>query len=390
MSNPRNYSLRSHQPDAIIEQPQSPARHPDTPRPKSPSSHLVSEDQPPVHQLPIEDSEEQEIGIMNSHIQLDSFKGQGEDPAKWFSYFEKYAMFNNLKDERAALAMPFHLKGIAKTWYDSLSGHTQQSMNLLKAAFLNRFKTTNNVDISVLTISQKQEESAEEYFSRFIESSHSREIPEQLQISILMKGLKPSLLTLVMPKNPGTLEDMRQAMVLAEQTTNASAAKAVNSIDSSLQKEIQCLRNQLSEVLALQSSKENISSPQTYAEPRRGPQSYPSPCPPTKLPENTYPHNYNDWHHPAYSGAQPPRQHWSNRPPVGRQTFENRSFQNRNSYQSRPQYQAQHMGWKCEYCGSHRYHIRDRCPASGQKCYKCGKIGHFKYECTGGIRSNSR
>ena len=55
------------------------------------------------------------------------------------------------------------------------------------------------MDISVLTISQKQEESADEYFSRFIESSHSREIPEQLQISILMKGLKPSLLTLAAP-----------------------------------------------------------------------------------------------------------------------------------------------------------------------------------------------
>ena len=57
------------------------------------------------------------------------------------------------------------------------------------------------MDISVLA---KQKESAEEYFSWFIESSHLREIPEHLQISILMKGLKPSLLTLVMPKNPGT------------------------------------------------------------------------------------------------------------------------------------------------------------------------------------------
>ena len=43
-----------------------------------------------------------------------------------------------------------------------------------------------------------------------------------------------------MPRNPATLENMRQAMVWAEQTTNASAAKAVNSVtDSSLQKEIQ-------------------------------------------------------------------------------------------------------------------------------------------------------
>ena len=57
-----------------------------------------------------------------------------------------------------------------------------------------------------------------------------------------------------------------------------------------------------------------------------------------------------------------------------------------NSYQPRPQYQPQHMGWKCEYCGGHRYYVRDHCPASGQKCYQCGKIGHFKY----GRWSNSR
>ena len=54
-----------------------------------------------------------------------------------------------------ALAMPCHLKGMAKTWYDSLSSHTQQSMNLLKSAVLNRFKSSNNVHISVLTFSQK-------------------------------------------------------------------------------------------------------------------------------------------------------------------------------------------------------------------------------------------
>ena len=44
-----------------------------------------------------------------------------------------------------------------------------------------------------------------------------------------MKGLKPTLLTLVLPKNPQTLEEMRQAVVLAEQTTNASASRSVNS-----------------------------------------------------------------------------------------------------------------------------------------------------------------
>ena len=44
---------------------------------------------------------------MNNQIHLDSFKGQGEDPTKWFMYFERWATFMNMADDRAALAMPF-------------------------------------------------------------------------------------------------------------------------------------------------------------------------------------------------------------------------------------------------------------------------------------------
>ena len=102
---------------------------------------------------------------MNSQIQLEPFKGQGQEPAKWFGYFESWATFMNMTDDRAALALPFHLKGIAKTWYDSLTEATQKYLLLLKAAFLNRFKPETTVDISVLTICQKCEETAEEYFA---------------------------------------------------------------------------------------------------------------------------------------------------------------------------------------------------------------------------------
>ena len=85
------------------------------------------------------------------------------------------------------------------------------------------------MDITVLTIEQWSDESAEAYYASFAESSHSKEVLENLQVSILMKSLKPTLLTLVLPKNPQTLEEMRQAMVHAEQTTNASASRSVSS-----------------------------------------------------------------------------------------------------------------------------------------------------------------
>ena len=85
------------------------------------------------------------------------------------------------------------------------------------------------MDISVLTIAQWSDQSAEAYYASFTESSHAKEVLENLQVSTLMKGLKPTISTLVLPKNPQTLEEMRQAMVHAEQTTNASASRSVNS-----------------------------------------------------------------------------------------------------------------------------------------------------------------
>ena len=84
----------------------------------------------------------------------------------------------NMTHDRAALALPFHLKDIAKTWYESLTEAIQNSLMLLKAAFLNRFKPAKMVDISVLTICQKCKETTEEYFCRFIDSNYAKDILE--------------------------------------------------------------------------------------------------------------------------------------------------------------------------------------------------------------------
>ena len=68
---------------------------------------------------------------MNIHIHLENFKGQGEDPNKWFTHFERWAAFMDMNGDRAAMALPFYLRGIAKTWFDSLSEATQVNLNFL-------------------------------------------------------------------------------------------------------------------------------------------------------------------------------------------------------------------------------------------------------------------
>ena len=157
---------------------------------------------------PANDTEAQPLdflSIMNQQIQLKSFKGQGEDPhKKWWMYFERWTAFLNMDKPMAAMDLPFHLKGIAKSLYDSLLDATKLSLDLLKAAFITRFSVTSTEDISVLTMCQKQDEKTETYYSRFVDNSHGKALPENRQVSILMRGLKPSLLSLVMPKNPKT------------------------------------------------------------------------------------------------------------------------------------------------------------------------------------------
>ena len=67
-----------------------------------------------------------------------------------------------------------------------------------------------------------------------------------------MKGLKSELIGIVMTKNPKTLDELRQAMVLAEQMNKVTTKTVSVSETLNFQSEMQFLRNQLSEVLAFQ------------------------------------------------------------------------------------------------------------------------------------------
>ena len=93
---------------------------------------------------------------------------------------------------------------MAKIWFDSLQAATQTSLRLLREAFVARFKPQSNIDISMSSLAQKADKSVKEYFSRFIDNLASKELPINIQISIITQGLKPPLISLVMPQNPQT------------------------------------------------------------------------------------------------------------------------------------------------------------------------------------------
>ena len=129
-----------------------------------------------------------------------------------------------------------------------------------------------------------------------------------------------------MPQNPQTPEELRQAMVLAEQTHKATVSKpSVASTDTTLTDEIRSLRSQLSEVQAIQSQQQPTRSHQQM--------------------------------NPGAPNHQPLQTHQ-------RQTNYQRQSNTEQGYQR----QQQPNGWKCNFCGGKRFHNRSSCPASNQIC----------------------
>ena len=59
----------------------------------------------PVNQDSSDSEGEEETMSSNTHIHLESFKGQGKDQEKWFNYFERYCQYHNLNADRAALSI---------------------------------------------------------------------------------------------------------------------------------------------------------------------------------------------------------------------------------------------------------------------------------------------
>ena len=57
----------------------------------------------------------------------------------------------------------------------------------------------------------------------------------------------------------------------------------------------------------------------------------------------------------------------------------NKSPKRHNPRQNPNHYNSNTQG--CQYCGQHRTHPRDQCPASGKECHNCGKKGHFTRAC---------
>ena len=197
------------------------------------------EDQPPTLPPPVEPVDPSveptpTMMMQPTGLQLEKFAGDDSVDAKsWLNWFKRYYTFRKQDEGQQLLTLPFYLTSHARIWYEALPDGSKTDLTALKAAFEARFKKQDILDTELLDITQRPEESCNDYFSRVLKKSQQSTADKSLVSSLAIKGLKPAIKQMVMPQNPKDFDDARQRAILAEKTVLATTTPVAAYIHSS-------------------------------------------------------------------------------------------------------------------------------------------------------------
>ncbi|KAL4217885.1 hypothetical protein ACF0H5_022624 [Mactra antiquata] len=117
-------------------------------------------------------------------------------------------------EEKQGDMFPFFLDEHARTWFDNLKDASD--FKLVREAFVERFK--DDVLSGMWDIKQNTQESGADYLTRFLQISGCCDMDENHRVQLFIRGLRPSLRSMVTLKNPKKMEDTRLALTLAERS----------------------------------------------------------------------------------------------------------------------------------------------------------------------------
>ena len=149
--------------------------------------------------------------------------------------------------------MPFCLKGHALTWYNAQTPETKADQDALTEAMENRFNGSDglNADMALLSLSKLPNESCNNFFTRILKVTSYKDYPESLVTGIALKVLSGPIKQIVMPQNHKTLEDLRLAAILAEQTVLSTTASVASvSVEDITKRVLDAVTDKPSEVMA--------------------------------------------------------------------------------------------------------------------------------------------
>ena len=124
----------------------------------------------------------------------------------------------------------------------------------MKARFNGRLGL--DVDMAILGLTQRHGESCASYFTRILNVTTGKNIPESMLTTLALKGPHSNLKTIVMPQAHTTLEALRKASMLAERTgATTMIPPSVNNMEEMTSAVINAMKDQFSDVMTFNRDK---------------------------------------------------------------------------------------------------------------------------------------
>ncbi|CAG2254852.1 unnamed protein product [Mytilus edulis] len=316
----------------------------------------------------------EEVNIVQSiPVQPNKFSGNIKSD-NWVRQFIRWKNLQKISDEQACYALPFYLEGAAKTWFEGLAEPIQTNFDQLTTALKDRFKNTYEDDDILLA--QLPTEKAVEFLDRLQIKANNQNIPEHLLLRIAKKGFQASLKSIIVQRDPKTIDELRTAAIIAEKCHQEKENEKTQ-VSAISNENFQFLQDTIN---VLTKKVENLD---VQGENKR------------QQPNNNFGNSYQNWDNQGNSmNSQQnwvPRQsrNWGQQNRSRGQQSRNWGQQSRNfdrkPFQSNSGQQTQYSGQNkasCTICGMYKCSGNpDNCFARDKQCDQCKKIGHFAKMC---------
>jgi len=181
----------------------------------------------------------------------DSLPGPGlfygkdnEDGTDWLRNYDLWAEYRNLGDVPRLAALGLHFRGAAATWHSVLPANQKDTIAHLRESFTARYGLNARAQWqrarSVWTMTQASTENVQDFIARILRASVDAGLPDGQQRQVLISGLKPAIRQHVLRGEYATVDAIRQAAIIAEQSDAAGpqdeVVAAVRRLEDQLQR----------------------------------------------------------------------------------------------------------------------------------------------------------
>ena len=204
----------------------TPLRRASTPTSNNRSVPILSFEESVINNMPGQD---EQPATVHTNISGDGallpqpFHGRPQEDAElWLDYFLRYCTYKGMNGEQQLALVKVLFRDTACDWLTALPDDQKSSLEALKTAFNNRFRTNDAVKYrsarELFTTKQKEKQSVDEYVTEMIKIALKvgQKRDDDITRHAVLSGLRPRIASQILMTNPKTVHEVITRARLAE------------------------------------------------------------------------------------------------------------------------------------------------------------------------------